>query len=314
MINLVSTEDDTLSHTELSVCFLGTGAGQPNQLRGASGTVLRWNGGIYLFDAGEGVQLQAMTSRLTFSNIKKIFITHMHGDHVLGIPSLILKIQETAKARNKKTKVEVYGPVGLYNYIAASLSLCYVEIKHLTVEIYELHGGTRRWVHPGTYREFPEFRHRSLHRKSISPNQDGTWTIERANEILTPEDAAARSSKPSGFNVYAAQIHHVPQLQCFGYMVQEPHTQPRPINPNKTTELGVRPGNKYKHLKSGFSVMKDDGSGYVHAHEVTGLPHAPRKVVFLGDCSGVPLPMAELCRNADVLVHEATFLESDTGP
>ena len=309
VLNLTSSEDGEIPcHTGLSVCFLGTGAGQPSQFRGASGTALRFHEGIYLFDVGEGVQLKAQVSRLSLSKIDKIFITHMHGDHVFGIPSLLLSIQSAVQFHKTNRTIKVYGPVGLYNYIATALSLSFAEIKNLNVEVYELHGGTRRWIHPGTSKNFSDFRHRSLHRKFISPNQDGTWTLEKANEIQTPDDAEVRS-KPTGFNVYAAQVNHVPNLQCFGYMVEEP-IQPRFIDAKKTAELGVAPGDKYKVLKAGFPVMTDDGKAEVHPDEVTRPGNPPRKVVFLGDCDGIPVPMASLCRDADVMVHEATLLES----
>lgn len=62
------------SNTGLSICFLGTGSGIPSTIRNQSGTAIRINDGtIYLFDAGEGIQIQMMKSSLRFSAVTKIF-------------------------------------------------------------------------------------------------------------------------------------------------------------------------------------------------------------------------------------------------
>jgi ribonuclease BN (tRNA processing enzyme) len=211
----------------------------------------------------------------------------------------------------------VYGPVGLYNFIAASLSLSCAELNSLNVEVYELRGGSRRkWVHPGTIQNYPEFKNRGLFRKSIPQNKDGTWTLQRAEEITSPEEAEQSSSNSPtddrGLYVHAAQVSHVPALQCFGYVVQEPLSMPQRVDVERAMAAGVKPGRKYRLLKAGFAVPSDDGSRRVHPKDVIvdGQPTISRKFALLGDCCGVPAPMAELCRDADVLVHEATLLQT----
>jgi ribonuclease Z len=301
--------------TDFSVCFLGTGAGIPSVLRKTSATALRLKGMAYLFDAGEGVQSQIMLSGMSMSEICKIFITHLHGDHVFGLPGLLLAIQLAAVARDEPTTVQVYGPVGLYNFIAANLSLSCAELHALQIEVYELRGGSRRkWVHPGTIQNYSEFKNRNLFRKSIPQNKDGTWTLQTAMEITSPEEAEQMSSTNNdrGFYVHAAQVSHVPALQCFGYVVQEPLSMPQRVDAERAKAAGVKPGRKYKVLKAGFSVTSDDGLRRVHPNDVIvdGEHIISRKFALLGDCCGVPAPMAELCRDADVLVHEATLLQT----
>lgn len=331
--------------------FLGTGAGTPSLQRGSSSTALTMGGCTYLFDAGEGVQQRLMQNpRVRFGDIKKMFITHLHGDHIFGLPGLLLSLQQVAKLRvtHKKTRqpqgtgwerrsldsledsirlglsirsqpprvLEIYGPVGLYNFIASSISLSCTELKYVHVDVFELTGGSRRWVHPGSLGDYREFQHRGLRRHVIPQNKDGTWTLETPIEIRTPEDADRYSSSPAGVCVQAAQIMHTPKLQCFGYVVQEPFTQPRTIDVERGKTLGVIPGKAYKLLKSGFAVPSDDGSRMIRPEEVwrkDDVPNKARKLAILGDCGAVPRPMIELCQNADVLVHEATFLESQEG-
>lgn len=219
------------------------------------------------------------------------------------------------KARAKKQSVvQIYGPVGLYNYIAMSLSLSCSELRHVTVEVYELMGGSPRQKHPGGVRSFGEFRHRSLVRKSIPQNEDGTWTLETATEITTPEQAVELNSSPRGVHVTAAEVQHLPKMQCFGYVVREPFTKPRNIDVDKAAAAGIAAGKDFKIVKSGFPVMNSDGTREVHPDEVlVGNMNYSRSLVLLGDCCAISSPMARIAHGADVLIHEATLTDKDKG-
>jgi ribonuclease BN (tRNA processing enzyme) len=152
-----------------------------------------------------------------------------------------------------------------------------------------------------------------LHRRVIPQNTDGTWTLVEPIELTTPELAVKHKSIPSGFSVKAAEIHHIPELQCFGYTLQEPLTQPRPLDAEAAKALGVSASEKFRMLKSGFSVMNEDETRLVHAHDVCGEPIRPRKITILGDCCLVPPVMEQLAMNSDVLIHEGTLSLNDTG-
>jgi ribonuclease Z len=301
--------------TKFEVCFLGTGAGQVSIFRGNSATALRMGSTTYLFDAGEGLQRQLMISALNKGDIRKIFITHLHSDHIGGLCSLLLGLNLVAKqTENAKQKtLQIYGPVGLYNYIATNLSLSVAKLNYLIVEVFELTGGSNRWEHPGAKPTFKEFRLHNLRRNSIPMNPDGTWTLEEAVEITTPEQALELHSRGTGTYVEAAEVHHVPKLQCFGFVVREP-VQPLKIDVNKAKILGVKPGKKYQILKCGFNVLSDNGLREVLADDVmVGDRPKPRKFALIGDCCGIPKPMVDLCHDADILVHEATLSGSASG-
>ena len=325
--------DSTPPGNPFGIHFLGTGAGAASIQRNASCTALTTGKNTFIFDAGEGMQKQCMLSnRVRLGDVSKIFITHLHGDHIFGLPGLLLFLQNSERHRreqlkkNKKKKLipanhapktlEIYGPVGLYNYIAAAISLSCTELNLMKIDVYEMTGGSRRWVHPGSLADYAEFRNRGMHRHSIPQEKDGTWTLQTPREINTPEDAIRNQSQPSGFLIKAAQVMHVAKLQCFGFVVQEPLTQPRKIDVEKANAAGVENFESYKQLKAGFAVPSDDGSRMVQPEEVYldgAVVRKPRKLALLGDCCAVPRPMAELCTDADVLVHEATFLDTVEG-
>lgn len=332
-----STGDCNLDgqYTGLSICCLGTGAGQLSLGRSNAATAVRVASTTYLFDAGGGVQTQLMAARGVYlGDIRKIMITHMHGDHVFGLTGLLLSMEALAKvssARDGRHKlVQIYGPIGLYNFVAANLSLTYAVLKHLTVEVYEFHhknnnnrGGAvhgptrRRKPHQhrlGAMATFPEFAIPNLIRKALPQNEDGTWTVAVGDEVKTEQDATKARSNNRQPHIVAAEIQHVPKLQCFGFVIQEPMTQPGNIDPQRATALGLRPGKLYNSLRFGIPVLADNGKDWIQPQDVLiGERPKPRSVAILGDCCHVPQPMADLCRGVDVLVHEATHNSYDVG-
>lgn len=68
---------------------LGCGSARPSLHHQPSSTVLEHHGNLYLIDCGEGAQLAMMRKRLKMSRIRHIFLTHLHGDHVFGLPGLV---------------------------------------------------------------------------------------------------------------------------------------------------------------------------------------------------------------------------------
>ncbi|MDR1405112.1 MAG: ribonuclease Z [Candidatus Methanoplasma sp.] len=110
----------------LDILFLGTGASIPSRDRGMPAVAVRCGTETVLFDCGEGTQRQMMVSPFSFMKIKGIFITHMHGDHFLGLPGLI----QTMGLSGRKEKLFVCGPEGLSDAVNTFLSICEGEIGY----------------------------------------------------------------------------------------------------------------------------------------------------------------------------------------
>ena len=99
----------------LSVIFLGTAASIPTPQRSLPAIAIRRKGELILFDCGEGTQRQMIHAGIGFHRKTKVFITHMHGDHVLGLPGLF----QTMSLLDRKRKLEIYGPPGIEAFVEA---------------------------------------------------------------------------------------------------------------------------------------------------------------------------------------------------
>ena len=91
----------------MRVTFLGTGGAVPTTERGPSALLVERDGERLLFDCGEGTQRQMMRFGTGFT-VSHLFVTHLHGDHVLGIPGLI----QTLDFNGREEPLAVYGPPG----------------------------------------------------------------------------------------------------------------------------------------------------------------------------------------------------------
>jgi ribonuclease Z len=110
----------------LEILFLGTGASIPSRDRAMPCVAVRSGTDIVLFDCGEGTQRQMMVSPFSFMKVKGIFITHMHGDHFLGLPGLL----QTMGLSGRKDDLIVCGPKGIGEALDAIFSVCKGNIEY----------------------------------------------------------------------------------------------------------------------------------------------------------------------------------------
>jgi ribonuclease Z len=94
---------------------LGTSGSFPTVDRGLPAIAIHRGKELFLFDCGEGTQRQMFIAKIGFRYSLRVFITHMHGDHVLGLPGLL----QTMSLFNVKHPVEIYGPPGICNFLHA---------------------------------------------------------------------------------------------------------------------------------------------------------------------------------------------------
>jgi ribonuclease Z len=117
----------------MRLIFLGTGAAVPTKKRAHASIALKINGEVLLFDCGENAQRQMIYTEVSPMKIKNILISHLHGDHILGIPGLL---QSMAFA-GRKEEINIYGPVGIKEMIIHALSIGYHGIN-FKINVYEI--------------------------------------------------------------------------------------------------------------------------------------------------------------------------------
>ncbi|MCY8518184.1 ribonuclease Z [Bacillus atrophaeus] len=106
----------------MELLFLGTGAGIPAKSRNVSSIALKLleeRRSVWLFDCGEATQHQILHTSIKPRKIEKIFITHMHGDHVYGLPGLL----GSRSFQGGEDELTIYGPKGIRAFIETSLNV-----------------------------------------------------------------------------------------------------------------------------------------------------------------------------------------------
>ncbi|KRM12496.1 ribonuclease Z [Paucilactobacillus suebicus] len=106
----------------MQIEFLGTGAGSPSKQRNVTSTALKLleeRNAIWMFDVGEATQHQVLKTTIRPRKIEKIFITHLHGDHIFGLPGLL----SSRSHQGGNGPLTIYGPKGIEDFVKISLKV-----------------------------------------------------------------------------------------------------------------------------------------------------------------------------------------------
>ncbi|XP_068249353.1 zinc phosphodiesterase ELAC protein 1-like isoform X1 [Palaemon carinicauda] len=292
----------------MKLYFLGTGSSYPTKKRGVSAAALQLDdGSVWLFDCGEGTQIQVQKVTVSRQRINKIFITHLHGDHLFGLPGLLCTIssqigmsKEELEAKGTPV-VDLYGPQGLRRFVYTSLSLSRSPLQfkyriHELVPVKDQY--LENWDEWDVDHSAPSVTHPSeLPGSLICPDEDSDGNVHWK---LFDDD---------NWYAVAGWIHH--RVPSFGFVLNE-KSRPGTLDKNKLMELGLPPGPAYGQLKKGKSVTTEDGK-LITPDMAVGSTIPGKTLVILGDTSDAS-PLAHLVssndRGCDVVVHEATFDES----
>ncbi len=108
----------------MQIQFLGTGLVSPPRPRNVSSLALKLLDEInqvWLFDCGEGTQNRILETTIRPRKVAKIFITHLHGDHIFGLPGFLSS--RSFQSSEEQTDIDIYGPVGIRSFVLASLKV-----------------------------------------------------------------------------------------------------------------------------------------------------------------------------------------------
>ncbi|WP_179395346.1 ribonuclease Z [Lacticaseibacillus absianus] len=113
----------------MELLFLGTGAGSPSKSRNVSSLALKLldeRNEVWLFDCGEGTQHQILQTTIRPRKVTKIFITHLHGDHIFGLPGFLA----SRANQGGETPLTVYGPAGIERFVRTSLQVTQTRLPY----------------------------------------------------------------------------------------------------------------------------------------------------------------------------------------
>ena len=129
----------------MELIILGSAAATPMENRNLPSIALKYRNQIFLFDCGEDFQRRFAKAGLKFNKPMKIFITHFHGDHLLGLPGFLFRLS----LNDRTAPMMIFGPRNLFPYLylhkkilglKAKYPLKIIEIDHQTQELIEFDG------------------------------------------------------------------------------------------------------------------------------------------------------------------------------
>ena len=120
---------------DMKIVFLGTSAAIPTQKRSLSSIVLKRAGELLIFDVGEGMQKNFLQAKLGVNKKMKVFITHLHIDHCLGL----LGFFQTMSLLGRTKKIDVYGESRLKEFINQNFHIINIELSY-EIDIHTIEG------------------------------------------------------------------------------------------------------------------------------------------------------------------------------
>jgi len=168
----------------MRIIFLGTAGSVPTLKRNLPAVLVCRKNDQILFDCGEGVQRQMLMTKTGFHKNMKIFLSHMHGDHVLGLPGLM----QTMALMDRRNKLQVYGPNGIRPFLQSVKEALQFGLTY-PVEIHEIYSAGIVCEEPEYTIEAAESNHvmSSFAYALIEKQRPGKFYPEKAKALGIPE-------------------------------------------------------------------------------------------------------------------------------
>lgn len=259
--------------------FLGTSSATSTETRNVSSLLLRFNGTVFMVDCGEGTGRQMLRSQSTPNDLTAVLITHLHSDHIFGLPGLgvqLIKLDGddnqlslgNSRMVSQDRRVPLFAPQGLSRIFHGALNIRNMQYKPIL--------------------RYPMDR---------TGSNDISWCNSTACYNLFNNDT---------IKITAVPIKHT--AFCVGYIFEEVVTRGR-FRTEFLLSKGIEPGPIFKEWTAGKSVTSADGT--IITPEMALYPaRKARKVVVLGDTFD-PSEIAQHAMDCDVLVHEATCTDEE---
>ncbi|MDO5819273.1 MAG: ribonuclease Z [Methanobrevibacter sp.] len=267
----------------MEITFLGTSSAVPSKHRNHAGIIIKYFKDTLLFDCGEGTQRQLTYAKISPMKINKIFITHFHGDHVLGLAGLI----QSMGFRGREEDLDIYGPKGLGKIINAAFKIGYFQLNY-NINIHE--------IGEGIVVETDEYIIRSIIAEhnidnisySVYEKKKPRFLREKAIELGVPVGPAF------------GKLHNGQEVEVNGKVIKPEQVLGPPREGKKVTYSGdTRPCEKLIELARNSDVLIHEAT-YEYADLDKAIEH----------CHSTSKEAAEIAKKANVKLLALTHISS----
>jgi ribonuclease Z len=259
----------------MELIILGSAAATPIRNRNLSSIAVKYKNQIILFDCGEDFQRRFAEAGLKFNKPMKIFITHFHGDHIIGLPGFLFRL-----SLNERTApMMIFGPRNLFLYLfihrkilglKARYPLKIIEIDHQTKELIEFEG----------------------------------LDSEQPKRIIKMSNNIVFDSKY--YSIKFALVEHSVITYAYAFIEKPRYGK---FNPDRAKNLGIPESNLWKRLQEG-DIIEFNGKTIDPVKQGIVGPEKPgRKITYSGDLKPSD-SLLDLGKDSDILIHEATFAKA----
>ncbi|WP_295621529.1 ribonuclease Z [uncultured Methanobrevibacter sp.] len=272
----------------MEITFLGTSSAVPTKTRNHAGIILKYFKDTMLFDCGEGTQRQLAYAKISPMKIDKIFISHLHGDHILGLAGLI----QSMGFRGRTADLDIYGPKGVERLIYTISNYGYYQINFQIIP---------HEIDEGTVVETDEYIIKSILAEhnidnisySIYEKKKPRFLREKAIELGVPVGPAF------------GKLHRGEEVEVDGKIIKPEQVLGPPREGKKVCYSGdTRPCEKLIELAKGSDVLIHEAT-YEEADKDKAIEH----------CHSTSKEAAEIAKKADVkllvLTHISTRYTTD---
>ncbi len=259
----------------MELIILGSAAAIPIKNRNLSSIAIKYKNQTVIFDCGEDFQRKYAEASLKFNKPLKIFITHFHGDHIIGLPGFLFRLS----LNDRTAPLMIFGPRNLFLYLLLHQKILGLKAKY-PITICEI---------DHEHKEITEFEGLD----SEVPKR----SMKITNNIIFDS---------KHFSVKYALVEHSVITYAYAF-VEKPRFGK--FNPDRAKQLNIPEGNLWKTLQEG-EIIEINGKIIDPVKEGIIGPKSPgRKITYSGDMKPSD-SLIDLGKDSDILIHEATFAKA----